>query len=218
MNGVISSDPLNSPVGVKATPITEKFAPLSYQPELPPSIQHSGSPTSLNVSFSSASSNDSHDGCFTKMNDPPPPSIVPSSVSKSNASLIPSQPLSKIQTNENTNTHEDKSKLPTPTYTLVKSLSSEEEFEVNSNVYIPLECIGKGGSSKVFKVLSRDLHLYALKKVSLENVDSITAESFLNEIELLQKLQHHSNIIKYIDSEVNNQTLYLVKKKKTEDF
>lgn len=91
-----------------------------------------------------------------------------------------------------------------------KVMTNEDVIQVGSNRYIPLGCIGKGGSSKVYKVLSEDLNLYALKKVSLKNTDPNTTESFLNEIQLLKRLQHHPTIIRYVDSQVTDQILYLV--------
>lgn len=88
---------------------------------------------------------------------------------------------------------------------------SNEVFIVNNKQYVRLAVIGKGGSSKVFKVLSHDMNIYALKRVNLKG-DPSTMESYINEIDLLKRLSTKRNIIKLIDSEVNMQQslIYLV--------
>jgi len=65
-----------------------------------------------------------------------------------------------------------------------------------------LDQIGRGGSSKVYRVVSPNWTTYALKYVPLKNTDTVTEESYLNEIDLLKKLSHHDNIIRLVDSEV----------------
>lgn len=74
-----------------------------------------------------------------------------------------------------------------------------------------LAVIGKGGSSKVYKVLARDMNIYAIKRVNM-NGDPSIVESYMNEIDLLKRLLTKRNIIKLIDSEINMQqsVIYLV--------
>jgi len=62
--------------------------------------------------------------------------------------------------------------------------------------------IGKGGSSRVFRVLSHTNELYAIKRVSLDKTDAETMNSYMNEIALLKRLEGNSRIIRLIDSEV----------------
>jgi len=62
--------------------------------------------------------------------------------------------------------------------------------------------IGKGGSSRVFRVLSHANELYAIKRVSLDKTDADTMSGYMNEIALLKRLEGNSRIIRLVDSEV----------------
>ncbi|KAF8964284.1 kinase-like domain-containing protein [Flammula alnicola] len=62
--------------------------------------------------------------------------------------------------------------------------------------------IGKGGSSRVFRVLNHANELYAIKRVSLDKTDAETMSGYMNEIALLKRLEGNSRIIRLIDSEV----------------
>ncbi|KAH0785372.1 Pkinase-domain-containing protein [Histomonas meleagridis] len=74
---------------------------------------------------------------------------------------------------------------------------------INNRPYLKLKQIGKGGSSTVYKVLSLDSEIYAVKEVNISLSDKYIVDSFINEIQLLQILQTSNRIIKLIDSEVN---------------
>jgi serine/threonine-protein kinase TTK/MPS1 len=82
---------------------------------------------------------------------------------------------------------------------------------VNGKPYVKLACVGKGGSSKVFKVMSKDLNIYALKRVSLQAEPTIL-QTYLNEIDILKQLKKHKTIIHYIDAEINQkeEVLFIV--------
>lgn len=90
------------------------------------------------------------------------------------------------------------------------------EIQVNKKVYARLDLIGKGGSSRVFRVITYANELFALKKVALDKTDSETMAGYMNEIALLKRLEGNSRIIRLIDSEVkpgpggNKGHLYLV--------
>ena len=47
-------------------------------------------------------------------------------------------------------------------------LSEKNLLLVNGKPYVRLALIGRGGSSKVFKVLSMDSKIYALKRIKLQ--------------------------------------------------
>ena len=85
----------------------------------------------------------------------------------------------------------------------VEIINDSKIITVNETPYMILQRIGKGGSSKVYKVLAPDMSVYALKIVDLSQASQTTIESFINEVELLQKLQGSERIISLIDSEVN---------------
>ncbi|KAI0035205.1 kinase-like domain-containing protein [Vararia minispora EC-137] len=76
--------------------------------------------------------------------------------------------------------------------------------------------MGKGGSSRVYRVLSQDSELFAIKRVALDKNDPDTMASYMNEISLLKRLNGNERIIRLIDSEVQNNNrgrqnfLYLV--------
>ncbi|KAG5642666.1 hypothetical protein DXG03_002350 [Asterophora parasitica] len=78
----------------------------------------------------------------------------------------------------------------------------QRQFMVNKKVYARLDMIGKGGSSRVFRVLASAGGLYAIKRVSLDKTDSEAMSGYMNEIALLKRLDGNSRIIRLIDSEV----------------
>lgn len=73
---------------------------------------------------------------------------------------------------------------------------------MNKKAYARLDMIGKGGSSRVFRVLNHANELYAIKRVSLDKTDAETMSGYMNEIALLKRLEGNSRIIRLIDSEV----------------
>ncbi|KAL0580109.1 Serine/threonine kinase mps1 [Marasmius crinis-equi] len=73
---------------------------------------------------------------------------------------------------------------------------------VNKKVYARLDMVGKGGSSRVYRVMDGDSNIFAIKRVSLENSDAETLQGYMNEIALLNRLAGNSKIIRLIDSEV----------------
>ena len=73
---------------------------------------------------------------------------------------------------------------------------------MNKKVYARLDMIGKGGSSRVFRVLNHANELYAIKRVSLDKADADTLSGYMNEIALLKRLEGNSRIIRLVDSEV----------------
>lgn len=79
-------------------------------------------------------------------------------------------------------------------------------IKVNGQTYKILSLVGRGGSSRVFKVLSvQSNQILALKKVSLRGLDPITLQGYMNEINLLSSFKECSNIIHLIDYEINHQ-------------
>ncbi|PPQ65143.1 hypothetical protein CVT24_011038 [Panaeolus cyanescens] len=73
---------------------------------------------------------------------------------------------------------------------------------VNKKAYARLDMIGKGGSSRVFRVLNHANELYAIKRVSLDKTDPETMNGYINEIKLLKRLEGNNRIIRLIDSEL----------------
>jgi serine/threonine protein kinase len=91
--------------------------------------------------------------------------------------------------------------------------NSNRIVKLNGRSYKILQLIGRGGSSKVYRVLSLLMPgtesgdrlpiepncVYALKKVSLKNVDKTTMEGYVNEIEMLQRFRESAHIIRLYD-------------------
>ncbi|KAF9909702.1 Dual-specificity kinase, spindle pole body (SPB) duplication and spindle checkpoint function [Linnemannia zychae] len=99
--------------------------------------------------------------------------------------------------------------LPIGSNTSRPELGSRPVMMVNNRPYTRLAQVGKGGSSKVYKVLSTTSKIMALKKVSFDNADRSTVEGFLNEVNLLRRLADNSRIIRLFDAEVNHAKGYL---------
>ncbi|KAK3240555.1 hypothetical protein CYMTET_49611 [Cymbomonas tetramitiformis] len=69
--------------------------------------------------------------------------------------------------------------------------------------YTKLECIGQGGSSKVFKVMAPNKKIYALKRIRLTGREGHDAVSgFEEEIKLLDRLKGCHNIVQLVDFEI----------------
>eukprot|EP01105_Mastigella_eilhardi_P004310 TRINITY_DN1572_c0_g1_i5.p1 TRINITY_DN1572_c0_g1~~TRINITY_DN1572_c0_g1_i5.p1 ORF type:complete len:588 (+),score=137.38 TRINITY_DN1572_c0_g1_i5:13-1776(+) len=73
---------------------------------------------------------------------------------------------------------------------------------VEGRPYMKLEVIGKGGSSKVYKVLDQSYQIFALKHVSLHEGDPATLLNYENEIAILRRLQRYHCVIRLVASEV----------------
>ncbi|KAF7979685.1 hypothetical protein HWV62_41693 [Athelia sp. TMB] len=75
-------------------------------------------------------------------------------------------------------------------------------FYVNKKSYARLDMIGKGGSSRVYRVITDRSEIFAIKRVSLDKTDAETMSGYMNEIALLKRLDGNNRIIRLVDSEV----------------
>ncbi|KAK9370972.1 kinase-like domain-containing protein [Lipomyces kononenkoae] len=74
---------------------------------------------------------------------------------------------------------------------------------VAGKTYQRLELLGKGGSSKVYRVqYANSTKIYALKKVTFDEVDDAVVKGFKGEIELLRKLSNEERVVRLIDFEI----------------
>jgi len=73
---------------------------------------------------------------------------------------------------------------------------------INGKQYELLSIIGKGGSSKVYEALGPDMKICAVKCINIDVDDKHMVDNYLNEISLLQRLQHCSLIVRLIDQYV----------------
>ena len=98
--------------------------------------------------------------------------------------------------------------------TTSQSRKKRNHVTVNGKLFTRLDCIGRGGSSRVYRVMAENYKVFALKKVALADVDEVTIRGYKGEIDLLRKLDHADRAIKLFDWEVNEekQTLSVVSK------
>ena len=82
-------------------------------------------------------------------------------------------------------------------------VSQSNILKVNSVPYVKLGVVGKGGSSKVYRALTKDCTVLAIKKVKLSGMDRKAIDGFANEIALLKRLRNNPAIIQIYDSEVD---------------
>ncbi|KAK9475513.1 kinase-like protein [Dipodascopsis tothii] len=82
---------------------------------------------------------------------------------------------------------------------------------IAGKAYQRLELLGKGGSSKVYKVQQvNSTRTYAMKKVTFDDVDEIVSTGFKGEIELLQKLRDEQRVVRLVDFEILDGCINLV--------
>jgi len=86
-------------------------------------------------------------------------------------------------------------------------------LRVNGKCYTRLECLGRGGSAKVYRVTAENGKMFALKRVALENADEGTIRGYRGEIDLLARLKGVDRVIDLYDHEMNSekQVLTLVR-------
>jgi serine/threonine-protein kinase TTK/MPS1 len=82
-------------------------------------------------------------------------------------------------------------------------LEDAQRIWVRDICYTKLECVGQGGSSKVYKVMAPNHKIFALKRIRLAGRDAEAAAGFVDEITLLHKLRGKANIIQLVDAAVH---------------
>ncbi|CCH45200.1 Serine/threonine-protein kinase [Wickerhamomyces ciferrii] len=88
--------------------------------------------------------------------------------------------------------------------------SSSRIMSINGKQYEKLDLLGKGGSSKVFKVKSTNNKVYAVKKISFDEFDDSSIKGFKGEIDLLTKLRDKERVVRLIDHSLGQGSLVLV--------
>ncbi|KAJ1307919.1 hypothetical protein OPQ81_001996 [Rhizoctonia solani] len=78
-------------------------------------------------------------------------------------------------------------------------------LKVNGRSYQRVDCIGRGGSAKVYRVTAENGKMFALKRVNIENADENTVKGFKGEINLLQKMTNVERVIQLYDYELNEE-------------
>jgi hypothetical protein len=82
-------------------------------------------------------------------------------------------------------------------------IENKNIIRVENEPYAKLGVIGKGGSCKVYRALSRDCDVVALKKVKIEGLNKAAIDGYANEIALLKRLKGNPAIIQLYSAEVD---------------
>lgn len=83
------------------------------------------------------------------------------------------------------------------------SRKKRSQVSVNHKLFTRLDCIGRGGSSRVYRVMAENYKIFALKRVNLEDVDPLTLAGYKGEIDLLKKLENIDRVVRLFDWELN---------------
>ena len=78
-------------------------------------------------------------------------------------------------------------------------------ISVNSKLFTRMDCIGRGGSSKVYRVMAENFKVFALKRVTLEDQDDAAIRGYKGEIDLLKKLENVERVVRLFDWELNHE-------------
>ncbi|KAI4213009.1 MAG: hypothetical protein LQ351_004353 [Letrouitia transgressa] len=76
-------------------------------------------------------------------------------------------------------------------------------ISVNNKLFTRMDCIGRGGSSKVYRVMAENFKVFALKRVTLEDQDEAAIRGFKGEIDLLKKLENVDRVVRLFDWELS---------------
>ncbi|CAK9437548.1 uncharacterized protein LODBEIA_P19260 [Lodderomyces beijingensis] len=87
----------------------------------------------------------------------------------------------------------------------------KRNVNINGKLYEKLELLGKGGSSKVYRIKATDGRQYAMKKVTLNQFEDVSG--FKGEIDLLLKMRHSKRVVKLIDHAISTSSIYLIMEK-----
>ncbi|KAI2786284.1 hypothetical protein POX_g08667 [Penicillium oxalicum] len=84
-----------------------------------------------------------------------------------------------------------------------QSRKKRTQVSINHKHFTRLDCIGRGGSSRVYRVMAENYKIFALKRVNLEDVDPVTLTGYKGEIDLLKKLENVDRVVRLFDWELN---------------
>lgn len=78
-------------------------------------------------------------------------------------------------------------------------------ISVNKKLFTRMDCIGRGGSSKVYRVMAENYKVFALKRVTLEDQDEAAIRGYKGEIDLLKRLENVERVVRLFDWELNEE-------------
>lgn len=86
-----------------------------------------------------------------------------------------------------------------------QSRKKRNYISVNGKLFTRMDCIGRGGSSKVYRVMAENYKVFALKRVTLEDQDEAAIRGYKGEIDLLRRLENVERVVRLFDWEVNEE-------------
>jgi serine/threonine-protein kinase TTK/MPS1 len=89
--------------------------------------------------------------------------------------------------------------------TASQSRKKRSQVSINHKVFTRMDCIGRGGSSRVYRVMAENYKIFALKRVNLEDVDRLTLAGYKGEIDLLKQLENVDRVVRLFDWELNSE-------------
>ncbi|KAK2758778.1 Dual-specificity kinase, spindle pole body (SPB) duplication and spindle checkpoint function [Arachnomyces sp. PD_36] len=89
--------------------------------------------------------------------------------------------------------------------TTQQSRKRRAQVTINHKPFTRMNCIGRGGSSRVYRVMAENFKIFALKRVSLEDVDPLAMAGYKGEIDLLKKLENVDRVVRLLDWELNEE-------------
>ncbi|GAD99474.1 checkpoint protein kinase [Paecilomyces variotii No. 5] len=89
--------------------------------------------------------------------------------------------------------------------TASQSRKKRSQVSINHKPFTRVDCIGRGGSSRVYRVMAENYKIFALKRVNIEHTDRITLAGYKGEIDLLKKLENVDRVVRLFDWELNSE-------------
>ncbi|RMD42107.1 hypothetical protein DV735_g2980, partial [Chaetothyriales sp. CBS 134920] len=115
-----------------------------------------------------------------------------------------------LQTRSNNTPHRP-APAPPPKMSLLDAATSQSSRKkasthvtINNRTYRKLDCIGRGGSSRVYRIMADNFKIFAMKRVNLEDADAAAIAGYKGEIDLLTRLANVPRIIRLFDYEIND--------------
>jgi serine/threonine-protein kinase TTK/MPS1 len=185
-----------------------KLKPIFHIPSLPPLLsahdqENEPEPTFKNVRSSSA-----------MLGERPKISIAPIAKIDEQPLQTTTSPQRQPLALRSQNTPHRPAPVPPPKMSMIEAATSNAgssrrsknvTVTINGRMYKRLDCVGRGGSSRVYRIMAENYKIFALKRVSLEDADMASIAGYKGEIDLLRKLEHVSRVIRLYDYEVNEE-------------
>jgi len=113
--------------------------------------------------------------------------------------------IGKILSNTSHNSSQTLSPGFKPNTYFLPIVSEDNVITINNKPFLKLGVVGKGGSCKVYRALSKDRSIVGIKKVKLAGMTKKAISGYANEIALLKRLRGNPAIIQMHESEIDLQ-------------